>query len=130
VTRSLDHDFEGFAECELENRRSPVYPPFCRLVNVIVSGRDEEATQRGVEDAANWLKGLITRRGLAEPELIGPAPCPIERIRDRWRWHFLLRAEDVGMLGRVTRFFAERFRLPPGRHDLRLAIDRDPVALL
>ncbi|HUE96287.1 MAG TPA: primosomal protein N', partial [Longimicrobiaceae bacterium] len=130
ITCSLDHDFEGFAERELDARRSPRYPPFCRLVNIVVSGRDEMATQEAAERAAQWIRGLLTKQRLTEPELIGPAPCAIERIRDRWRWHLLLKAEDPRLLGRVSRYFAERFRVTGGKHDLRVAIDRDPVALL
>jgi primosomal protein N' (replication factor Y) (superfamily II helicase) len=130
LTCSLAHDFHGFAERELEVRRDPAYPPFVRLVNVLVSGRDEVATQEATQRAADWLQGLIEERALQGVALVGPAPCPIERIRDRWRWHFLLRASEPAVLGRVGRFFAERFRLPPGKHELRVAIDRDPVALL
>lgn len=127
---SLQHDFVGFAEQELEARKSPPYPPFRRLINIIVSGKDEVATQEGADRAARWLGGLIAEHGLAEPQVIGPAPCPIERIRDRWRWHILLKAEESQILGRVGRYFAERFRLGGTKDDLRLAIDRDPVALL
>ena len=29
-------------------------------------------------------------------EIIGPAPCPVERIKNRWRWHVLLKAENAG----------------------------------
>jgi primosomal protein N' (replication factor Y) (superfamily II helicase) len=99
-------------------------------VNVVVSGLDESATQQGAESVAEWLRGLLEARGLTQVELIGPAPCPIDRIRNRWRWHLLLRAESVSLLGTVTRYFAERFELPSGKHDLRVAIDRDPIALL
>jgi primosomal protein N' (replication factor Y) (superfamily II helicase) len=131
ITCSLAHDFPGFAERELEDRRSPLYPPFCRLVNIVVSGPDEIETQETALAAADWLAGLVRKWGLTEPELIGPAPCAIERIRDRWRWHVILRAGNGELLGRVVRFFAERFRLPGGGgRDLRLTIDRDPVALL
>jgi primosomal protein N' (replication factor Y) len=100
------------------------------LVNIIVSGVDEAATQETAQKAADWINGLLRERRLTDPEVIGPAPSPIERIRDRWRWHLLLRGTSPRMLGRVTRYFAERFRLPAGKADLRLAIDRDPVALL
>jgi primosomal protein N' (replication factor Y) (superfamily II helicase) len=130
ITCSLAHDFHAFAERELEARRSPAYPPFTRLVNVVISGRDELATQTATQTAADWVAGLLRRRSLGSVELIGPAPCPIERIRDRWRWHFLLRTADGRLLGQVARYFAQRYRLPAGRHELRIAIDRDPVALL
>ena len=61
--------------------------------------------------------------------LIGPAPCPVERVKQRWRWHLLLKAEQPGELTRVARYFVERFAVPK-RDGLRIALDRDPVALL
>ncbi|MBA2244715.1 MAG: primosomal protein N', partial [Gemmatimonadetes bacterium] len=130
ITCAREHDFTAFAERELEARRDPVYPPFCRLLNLVVSGLEEAATQEATERAAEWLHGLFRARELEEVELIGPAPCPIDRIRGRWRWHLLLRARNSRLLGEVARFFFERFELPAGRHDLRFALDRDPVALL
>ncbi|HET8656123.1 MAG TPA: primosomal protein N' [Longimicrobiaceae bacterium] len=127
---AVEHDFLGFAERELEARRSPAYPPHARLLNVVVSGLTEEATHHGAERAAQWIQGLLREGGLADVELIGPAPCPIDRLRGRWRWHLLLRAESPGRLARVGRFFAEHFSLPGGKDDLRVALDRDPVQLL
>jgi len=124
------HDFEAFAERELEERRGPRYPPHLRLANVIVSGTVEEAVQEAVEAAASWVRGLIAAGEAPGVEVTGPAPCPIDRIRGRWRWHFLLRAEQAGPLGRALRQLLVRHPLRPGRADLRLAIDRDPVALL
>src|SRR5690606_36213591 len=108
----------------------PSYPPRTRLINVVVSGVEEVATQNATEAAAEWLRGLIASRRLEGVELIGPAPCPIDRIRGRWRWHLLLRSDSARMLGRVGRYFAQRFEPPPGLVDLRVNIDRDPVALL
>jgi primosomal protein N' (replication factor Y) len=130
VTCALEHDFLAFAEQELAARQQPLYPPHCRLLNLIVSGTEEAATQQGAEEAARWLRGLVGARGVEEIEIIGPAPCPIDRIRGRWRWHLLLRSEHPRVLGEVARFFAQRFDLPRGREDLRVALDRDPVALL
>jgi primosomal protein N' (replication factor Y) len=129
VACSVTHDFAGFAQKELEARRAPLYPPYCRLVNIVVSGTDQGATMESAQRAAEWLTGLIRRREIREIELVGPAPAPIERIRDRWRWHFLLRSSAPLRLGQVTRYFAERFRVGKTA-DVRLAIDRDPVALL
>ncbi|MBW3630891.1 MAG: primosomal protein N', partial [Gemmatimonadetes bacterium] len=92
VTRALEHDFVGFADLELAAREQPLYPPLCRLVNSVVSGLDEGATQKAAESAAEWLSGLLDAQSLSEVEIVGPAPCPIDRIRGRWRWHFLLRS--------------------------------------
>ena len=130
VTCATEHDFVGFAERELETRREPAYPPFTRLVNVVVSGLEEVGTQEAAVKAAEWIHGLLRARGVEGVAVVGPAPCPIDRIRGRWRWHLLLRSESPKLLGEVARYFHERFEPPKGKLDLRIAIDRDPVALL
>ena len=130
ITAATDHDFIGFAARELDARREPQYPPHCRLVNVVVSGLEEAGTQEAAVRAAGWLDGLLRSRGVDSVAIVGPAPCPIDRIRGRWRWHLLLRSESAKMLGEVSRFFYERFDVPRGKLDLRVAVDRDPVSLL
>jgi primosomal protein N' (replication factor Y) len=130
VTCAAEHDFLAFAGTEMDARVHPLYPPHCRLVNIVVSGLAEEATQQGAEAAAEWVRGLLSAQKVGEVEVIGPAPCAIDRIRGRWRWHLLLRSTSAGSLGRVARFFAERFELPGGKDEMRTMIDRDPVSLL
>jgi len=61
--------------------------------------------------------------------VIGPAPCPVERVKNRWRWHVLIKSERPQELGRVGRYLVERFEVPK-QFALRLTLDRDPVALL
>jgi primosomal protein N' (replication factor Y) len=139
VRAAVGHDFEGFAERELAERERPLYPPHVRAVNVIVSSPDQRLAAEAAEMASAWLRGRIAKesRGARQTgspdaaigvELVGPAPAPIERLHGRWRWHFLLRGGSPRRLGAATRALAEDFRLPSG--DVRLALDRDPVALL
>lgn len=134
---ALEHDYEAFAARELAERRSPAYPPLVRLANVVVSSPDEEAAASTAEAAAAWVRARLRgearggERGGEGPdvEVVGPAPAPIERLHGRWRWHFLLRSGGSGPLGRVLRGFQRSFR-PPVPGDIRIALDRDPVALL
>ena len=44
--------------------------------------------------------------------MVGPAPCPVERIKKRWRWHLLLKSQQASALTRVGRYFLERFPVP------------------
>jgi primosomal protein N' (replication factor Y) len=62
-------------------------------------------------------------------EVVGPAKFPVERIQNRWRWHFMVRTPDASDLTRVGRFFMRTFKVP-GEALLRITWDRDPVALL
>jgi primosomal protein N' (replication factor Y) (superfamily II helicase) len=123
------HDYEGFVAQELEGRRNPPYPPFSRLANIIVSGFSENATMELAQSAGAWLHALVARREPGALSVIGPAPCPIDRVKKRWRWHLLLKADQAGPLTRVTRYFASRFPVPSS-FGLRIIVDRDPVSLL
>jgi primosomal protein N' (replication factor Y) len=99
------------------------------IANVIVSGVHQEATAAAATAAAEWVTQLMRTRGLRDLVLVGPAPCPIDRIKDRWRWHFLLKSSQPKLMTRVSRYIAERCPVP-GDSELRLVVDRDPVSLL
>ncbi|HWP37331.1 MAG TPA: primosomal protein N' [Gemmatimonadales bacterium] len=123
------HDYRSFAATELETRRSPPYPPHVGLVNVIVSGPAEDAVSRSAGETADWLSGLIATRAPGAVTVIGPAPAPLARVKRRWRWHVLLKAEERRWLGRIVRYAAAR--LPVARRGtVRVTFDRDPVSLL
>jgi primosomal protein N' (replication factor Y) len=129
VRCAVAHDYVGFVRQELEGRAMPLYPPNVRIANVIVSGTAEAATAQGATAAATWLHALLRKRPMPGLSIVGPAPCPVDRIKNRWRWHLLVKAEHPADLTRLGRYFLERFRLPK-EADLRVAFDRDPVALL
>lgn len=129
VKFAVTHDYEGFAALELEARREPGYPPATRIVNVVFSGtREQDAMQLAMETAAR-LERLLAARPEVAVSLVGPARCPIERIRNRWRWHLMLKSTQSAQLTRVARYLAAR-QPPPGAAMLRVVVDRDPIALL
>lgn len=129
VRHALTHDFLSFVREETGHRRAPTYPPLVSLANVVVSGSDQRATADAAIAAAQWITRLIARAALRDVVLVGPAPCPIDRIKDRWRWHVLVKSTRAGAMTRLARYVAERCPVPKIA-DLRLVVDRDPVSLL
>jgi primosomal protein N' (replication factor Y) (superfamily II helicase) len=119
------HDTEGFLRQERELRLDPPYPPTTSLVNLLVSGPDEGDVGRRAAVVADWCRALIERYQLPI-SVLGPAPCPLVRIKDRWRWHVLLKGPSKS-LGRVVRYAARSLRR---NGTTRVVIDRDPVSLL
>jgi primosomal protein N' (replication factor Y) len=126
---AASHDYEAFADHEYRLRRTPAYPPHVALVNVLVSGTDEQRVAESAVELAGWLERLIGARASGTVSVVGPAPAPLARIKGRWRWHLLLRSADRTMLGRVTRYASERAPRA-GRGGVRVVFDRDPVSLL
>jgi primosomal protein N' (replication factor Y) len=129
VRHALTHDYVGFVREELGARRTPAYPPFVHIANVVVSGVHQAAVAEAAAAAAQWVTTLMQRQGLRDLVLVGPAPCPIDRIKDRWRWHFLLKSSQPRLMTRVAHYIAARCPVPKDS-DLRLVVDRDPVSLL
>jgi len=122
------HDYLTFAGQELSDREGPGYPPYRRLANLVVSGPRETAVVDLAEELADWVRGLLREEQVDGVDVVGPAPCPIDRVRGRWRWHFLLKSDAAGPLGAVLRYLSDRRGQPSG--GLRLEIDRDPDSLL
>jgi primosomal protein N' (replication factor Y) (superfamily II helicase) len=118
------HDTEGFLAHEAEERKSPPYPPETSLLNVVVSAEQEKRAMDEALGVADWLEKLIAAQRLPLT-LLGPAPCPLTRIKARWRWHVLLKG-PVEEIGRVVRYAAPRLE----RRKARVVLDRDPVSLL
>ncbi len=120
-----EHDTEAFLREERQIREEPPYPPATSLVNLLVSGPHEPEVGRRAAAVADWCTALIDRYQLPIG-VLGPAPCPLVRIKDRWRWHVLLKGPSES-LGRVVRYAARRLRR---EGSTRIVIDRDPVSLL
>jgi primosomal protein N' (replication factor Y) len=125
LIRAAQHDAEGFLQEERKLRDIPPYPPAVSLVNLVYSGPDEREVGRRAASLADWCTALIGKHGLPIA-VLGPAPCPLVRIKDRWRWHVLLKGPSEA-LGRVVRYAARRLKR---EGKARLVIDRDPVSLL
>jgi primosomal protein N' (replication factor Y) (superfamily II helicase) len=125
LVRAAHHDAEGFLEEERGLRELPPYPPMVSLVNLICSGPHEREVSRRTAALADWCTSLVGKHQLPI-SVLGPAPCPLVRIKERWRWHVVLKGPSEA-LGRVVRYAAQR--LERGGKT-RVVIDRDPVSLL
>jgi primosomal protein N' (replication factor Y) len=129
VRCAVEHDYARFVTQELEGREEPLYPPAVRLVNVVFSGTRENDTMRLAMDSADRLRAMLEKQPEIAVTIVGPSKCPIERIKNRWRWHFMLKSRNSAQLTRVCRYLAERLPVP-SKAQLRLVVDRDPVSLL
>ena len=129
---TLAHDARGFAEAELQVRRTLLYPPFSRAALVRVECADESAAAA----LASSLAGRIRRHGASLPQgsfsVLGPAPCPLERLHGRSRWQVFVRAQTTAarhaLVGSLRSDPTVRADLQ--RAQARLVVDIDPVHLL
>jgi len=128
LVAAVQHDYAGFMAGELARRRALGYPPFARLVNLRLDGRDAAAVERAARELAARLRRRAAAVGLGDDAVLGPAPAPLERLRGRYRWQVLLRGADVRAVRALAR--AARAEMPSDRRAPRLVIDVDPYWML
>ncbi|MCG3130032.1 MAG: Primosomal protein N' [Phycisphaerae bacterium] len=88
-------DYEAFAEHELAMRARLGYPPCRRLARGVVTHAREETALEHARTLATALREGIVRSGASDADVLGPAPCARLRLRDRYRYEFLLRASSA-----------------------------------
>ena len=94
-------DYQGFYEREIRMRQLRRFPPFADLFTFTVSGTEEGAVLRAAVAVREELRRLCALPELAagEPEVLGPAPAPVMKLNNRYRYRCLL----VGKNDRPTR---------------------------
>lgn len=118
-------DYQALWEAESPLRRDQHLPPFARAVLAVLSSPDAKAAEAAAEELAR----LMGEAGIAAKSLSGPAPAPLYRVRDRFRWHLLIRGQDVKRLHARVCEAARRLRASPAARGVRLDLDVDPASL-
>jgi primosomal protein N' (replication factor Y) len=91
VAATVKGDYEGLVAQELAFRRQHGYPPHQRLVRLLYAHFDRERCWQEAQRVADRLARARQALGLWDVSFIGPAPCYVQRLRGRYRWHLLLR---------------------------------------
>ncbi|MEM1171691.1 MAG: primosomal protein N' [Cyanobacteria bacterium P01_H01_bin.35] len=115
------NDYQSFAETELQARAELRYPPYGRLILLRLSSYEPNE----VAVTAQQLASVLMEKSEEEKyNLLGPAPAPIARVANRYRWQILLKllpgCDDVPDLTKLSNV------CPPG---VSLTVDVDPMNL-
>ena len=91
-------DYQGFYESEIRMRRLRREPPFADLFTFTVSGTEEGRVLRAAAGVREVLRRTFACAD-GQTEVLGPAPAPIVRVNNRFRYRCLL----VGRNDKATR---------------------------
>jgi primosomal protein N' (replication factor Y) len=117
------HDFEGFAEHELEMRKNFGHPPFSHLVLITVRADAEEKAELTARVFAQKLTAAVPASVMVSPS----APAPLARVRGMYRYQVVARGKQIRALTAAVRGAIRELKLPQG---VLIAVDVDPMAVL
>jgi primosomal protein N' (replication factor Y) len=118
ILHAARHDVSGFLDGELERRRELGYPPYAHLVRILASGPRADAPLRLLEEL---------RTGLAEPELLGPAP--LLRLRGRHRAQLVAKTQSPRRLAAHAAELLSGAAAAMRRAGVAVVVDVDPQGL-
>jgi primosomal protein N' (replication factor Y) len=123
IVSAIEHDYVGFVQAEMPAREQHGLPPFGRIVRLIARGLDESAVQ-GYLDR---LAGVLGAAANSSVRILGPAPAPVVKIRNLYRFHLQLRCGSARPLQSLVGLLGSDHGPPKG---VELAIDVDAISML
>jgi len=122
ITFAMAHDVGGFLAHERLMREELEYPPFSRLGLVRCEGLNEAITKAHIEQLARIARANRT----SEVDVVGPSAAPIARVRNRYRYRFLVKSKDRKALRQTLLAI---IRSPVDKR-VQLIVDVDPMSML
>jgi primosomal protein N' (replication factor Y) (superfamily II helicase) len=132
ILAARDQDFKRFYNHEINFRKSLSYPPFSRLVQLSVSGKDKQKTKTFATDFGDFLKDFQRSDPLFtnNVEIFGPIEAPLAKIAKNYRWQILLKSlKSMPLHGFVNRMVNQNSTWLNNRQ-IKVSIDIDPYLML
>lgn len=126
IQTTLRHDYNSFAMAELRNRKSLRYPPYWRLLRIVASSAEVTQAEQALTLLATHLEDYLAKH-FPQIQLLGPSPAPITKIKDRWRFHMMIKAQSVPLMQTTLGYIKENWKYP---RTLRVTFDIDPYDML
>lgn len=120
------HDYTAFYENEIIQRKRLNYPPFCDIIYIMATGENEDEVKAVAEGIGKRFDGLM-RKDENIFSKVGPAPAPIAKIKNSYRYRILLKCKDANAAHGFLREIYEEHE--KGRSGVFLTIDINPVSM-
>ena len=132
ISAARRQNYARFYADEINFRRALGYPPYNRMIQLLITGRDAEQTA-----AAARRLGRAARAQLQRPKpsggrirLLGPVEAALHRVAGRYRWQMLLRGPSARELNQFVRhlLFDGQHRFE--RQGVKVSVDVDPLFMM
>lgn len=96
-----NHDYEGYYNHEIEERRNFLYPPFSRIVNIYLKHRERETVEKIARELAS-----ILRKSIGE-SVLGPDEPSVARVQNQYIRRIMLKLDPSSSLKKVKSYLRE-----------------------
>ncbi len=126
IKAAVSQDYKSFITEEYHRREMLNYPPFSQLILFRCSSPEDEKARREIENLKQRLKEVLP----GEPgEFLGPAPAPLLKIKGHYRYHLLLKGENLESYVLRIKETVQKFRIEL-KEEVRVIVDFNPQMML
>lgn len=122
---AVKQDYVRFYKEEIQQRKMLNYPPFTAILRVVVSSTNIEKVKVHVYNLAQKINEAVDAKE-DYVQILGPAPCPIQKIRNQYRYQIILKSDNVILLKSLGAFISEEVKIAHGK----IEIDINPNTML
>jgi len=128
LQNAKEQNFEAFYENEIELREMLDYPPFSKMIRIILSSKNEYRAEKSALEIELHLSEYVKKLSLDETLIIlGPAPCVINKIKEEYRFNIIIKNKINDLGHRTILRFLKSIKLPS---DIKMTVDIDPSDIL
>ncbi len=125
IAWAVEHDYEAFYHSEINNRFLLNYPPFTNIMRIVLSGLNEEELIQTAQILLQQTNDYIDAKE-DDIDILGPAPCPIYKLRKRYRQQIILKCENMLLLKSI----GEKMLYKAPNRGLRIGIEINPLNMI
>ncbi len=128
IDSALRLDYDGFCREELKSRENLQYPPFSRLLKLLVTSGDEEAAVAGARLLAALCRQRAEefRKGGGAVAVLGPSPAAFVKLKNRYRWQVFLKTWTNPDMRDFVLAVLQAVKGDSSFRAVQITVDRDP----
>ncbi len=129
IEASRRQDYLEFFNHEVPFRKALGYPPYTRMIQLKISGKDLKRVQSHSKTAAMILKEIMAGDSQGEVQIMGPIEAAVPKISDRYRWQILVKGKSATQINSLVRQM-KAHPLIQGEKSVSIKVDVDPYFLM
>lgn len=127
IQAAIKQDYKSFFQQEISVRKELNLPPFFQFGLIQISGKDRDMVHK---TACKIHSDIIARKDLSSGIFLSdPAPSPIIKIRNRFRWRIILKHPSIKNVGRILEWIHDKYGAG-GRSGCTVSVDINPVSMI
>lgn len=129
IQYAKEQDYKLFYDTEIMLRKGLKYPPFCDIIMLLVTGKNEKEVINISKVLHSSIKEKIKIDNL-KILLYSPVPSPIDKIKNKYRWRVIVKCKfDDSIINAMNETLEDFYNMKKSE-SARIIIDLNPNNML